>query len=488
MFNVYVSKKFTLFMLVSILATIVLVACGSDEPEVVEVTRVVVEEVASDPEIVEVTRVVEVEGETQTIIEVVTATPEPEAPAAPKPTGDLVLWGWAPQVFFDTGLVDEFNEEYPDINVEWINYGSGDTYQNLQLAIIAGEGGPDIVQIENSHLAQFVELGGLTDLTDQVEPYLDIMNEFKWETAEKDGKYFAMPWDSGPVVLFYRRDVLEQAGLPTDPESVSELVATWDDYYALCETIVAETGLDCFAQNKANNYGRLFIAMLWQQGLGLFNSAGEVTVDSQESIATLEKLGEFWDAELVSDELDWTDGWSAQMNSFDNPVATHVEAAWHGWMLKTWLASDTTGQWGVVPMPALEDGQTRSANSGGSTLAIVEESENKEAAWAFVEFMLGRERSQLLQLAAADFLPSLETTYNDPLFIEGDAFYAGQPVRKIYFEAAQVIPTADIYGPDYPLMEGHVATAVQQFATGAMTAEEALTEAAEAIRLETGMQ
>lgn len=481
-------KKLALLVLISALVAFTLVACGESEPEVVEVTRVVVEEVAGEPEVIEVTRVVEVEGETQTITEVVTATPEPEAPAAPKPAGDLVMWGWAPQVFYDTGLVDEFTAEYPDINVEWINYGSGDTYQNLQLAMIAGEGGPDIVQIENSHLGQFVDLGGLADISANVEPYIDVMNDFKWETAEKDGKYYAMPWDSGPVVLFYRRDVLEQAGLPTDPESVSDLVATWDDYFAMCETIVAETGLDCFAQNKANNYGRLFIAMLWQQGLGFFNENGEVTVDSPEAIATLEKLGEFWEADLVSDELDWTDGWSAQMNSFDNPVATHVEAAWHGWMLKTWLASDTTGEWGVVPMPALEDGQTRSANSGGSTLAILDTSENKEAAWAFVEFMLGRERSQLLQLAAADFLPSLETTYDDPLFIEGDAFYAQQPVRKVYYEAAQVIPQANIYGSDYPLMEGHVATAVQQFATGAMTAEEALGEAAAAIRLETGMQ
>ncbi len=488
MFNVYVSKKFTLFMLVSILATIVLVACGSDEPEVVEVTRVVVEEVASDPEIVEVTRVVEVEGETQTIIEVVTATPEPEAPAAPKPTGDLVLWGWAPSVFYDTGLIDEFAEEYPDINIEWINYGAGDTYQNLQLALIAGDGGPDLVQVENSHLAQFVELGGLADMTAQVEPYHDIMNEFKWDAAEKDGKYYAMPWDSGPVVLFYRRDVLEQAGLASDPESVSDLVATWDDYYAMCETIVSETGFDCFAQNKANNYGRLFIAMLWQQGISLYNDAGEVTVDSPEAIATLNKLGEFWDADLVSDELDWSDGWSAQMNSFDNPVATHVEAAWHGNFLKTWLASDTAGQWGVVPMPALESGQTRSANSGGSTLAILEESENKEAAWAFVEFMLGRNRSQLLQLAAYDFFPALETTYNDPLFVEGDAFYGGQSVRQVFYEAALEIPQVDIYGPNYNLMEGHIGTAVQNYAVGNMTAEEALQEAANAIRLETGME
>ena len=70
-------KKLALLVLISALVAFTLVACGESEPEVVEVTRVVVEEVAGEPEVIEVTRVVEVEGETQTITEVVTATPEP---------------------------------------------------------------------------------------------------------------------------------------------------------------------------------------------------------------------------------------------------------------------------------------------------------------------------------------------------------------------------------------------------------------------------
>ena len=37
-------------------------------------------------------------------------------------------------------------------------------------------------------------------------------------------------------------------------------------------------------------------------------------------------------------------------------------------------------------------------------------------------------------------------------------------------------------------MNGHVATAIQRYATDELSAQEALTEAAEAIRLETDMQ
>jgi ABC-type glycerol-3-phosphate transport system substrate-binding protein len=146
---------------------------------------------------------------------------------------------------------------------------------------------------------------------------------------------------------------------------------------------------------------------LWQQGLGYYNENGEVTVDSPENVATLEKLGEFWDAGVVSDQLEWTDGWYAELNSLDAPVGTIVEASWLGVFLKTWIAGDTAGRWGIVRMPSMQEGQVRAANDGGSTLVITEESQDKEAAWAFVDFMLGRDNSQLKMFAYSDFLPSL---------------------------------------------------------------------------------
>ncbi len=411
-----------------------------------------------------------------------------EVPAATaKPTGKIVLWGWSFDVFQTPGLIDAFKEEYPGIDVEVVTYKSGDTYQNLQLAITAGQGAPDVVQLENSHLAQFVKLGGLADISDKVTPYLDKENKFKWTDAEKDGKYYAMPWDSGPVVLYYRRDVFKAAGLSDDPKQVDQMVSTWDGYLDVCKTILEKTGKNCFSLSKANNDARLYEIALWQQGLGYYDTSGKVTVDSPENVATLEKLGEFWKAGVTSEEQAWTDPWYAELSSKDKSVATIVEASWLGVFLKSWIAGDTSGLWGVARMPVFKDGEVRAANDGGSTLAITAQSQNKEAAWAFIEFMLGREDNVLKSFAYSDFMPALETTYNSPIFGEVDYFFGGQPARQIYLETAQIIPTAHIYGPDYSLMNGHVATAIQKYATGEISAANALKEAADAIRRETGM-
>jgi lactose/L-arabinose transport system substrate-binding protein len=419
---------------------------------------------------------------------VVTPTPAPKATDVPKPKGKITLWGWSYDVMQSTGLIDQFKKEYPDIQVEVVTYKAGDTYQNLQLALTSGQGAPDVVQIENSHLAGFVDLGGLTDLTDRVKPYLDKMNAYKWVDAQKDGKYYAMPWDSGPVVMYYRRDVFEKAGLATEPISVTAMVSTWDGYLSTCKTIKEKTGLNCFANSKANNDARLYEIALWQQGLGYYDKDGKITVDSPENIATLEKLGEFWTAGVTSEEVPWTDGWYAELQSPDKPVASIVEASWLGVFLKTWIAGDTAGKWGVALMPAMKDGQPRAANDGGSTLAIPDQSKNKDAAWAFIEFMLGNKDSQLKQFAYSDFLPALETTYNDALFIEPDSFFKGQVTRKVYLDVAKQIPTGYVYGPKYLQMNGYVMTAIQKYATGAMTAADALKEAATTIRQQTGMK
>src|SRR5215211_4531557 len=94
---------------------------------------------------------------------------------AAKPTGKVTLWMWkaAHDTLLNSGVLDEFKKEYPDVEVEEVEYAPADVYQKLPLALQAGTGAPDISLVENSHLAQIVSLGGLTDMTQWVTPYID---------------------------------------------------------------------------------------------------------------------------------------------------------------------------------------------------------------------------------------------------------------------------------------------------------------------------
>lgn len=421
------------------------------------------------------------------------AAEEPTAvkPAAEKPTekpsGHIVVWGWQ-SALVDTieasGVLADFKAEYPDIQVEFMITDPADVYTNLPLAITAGQGLPDVALVENSHLAQFVHMGrgaGLMDLTERVSPYIDKMNDYKWIDCTLDGKYYCMPWDSGPVVMYYRRDVFEAAGLPSEPDEVTAAIATWDEYYTACQTIKEKTGAYCFAQNKANNYGRLYETVLWEQGLGYYDlDTGEVTVANPENVVTLETLGKFWDAGLTSDNLEWTDPWYQELGIVaveDHPIASIVEAAWMEVFLKGWIAPGTAGLWGVAEMPSVKAGGPRTANNGGSVLVIPAQAANPEAAWAFVEFCLGREESQLKLFEVSGFIPSLESTYDNELFKAPNEFFAGQNTFGIYAVVVERIPSVGIYGPNYDMMNAAVSNAIQRYAAGELSAEEALQNA-----------
>lgn len=398
----------------------------------------------------------------------------------------------ANQDIFAATTLDGFMAEYPDIEIEWVNYAPDEVANQVALAIMGGTGAPDLAVTEHRSITQLVELGGLADLTDLVTPYLEDINPTFLEYCTKDGRIYCVPWDIGPVVTFYRRDIFEAAGLPSDPESVSELVGTWDEYLNTCVTIKEETGLDCFVMNKANNYGDLLFNMLWSRGLGFYNENNEVTIDSPEVIESLEKLGQFWEADVVSDALEWTDQWYAELNAdMDNPdvqpVASIVIASWMGSFLKSWIAPDQSGNWGVALMPAWEEGGTRAANQGGSNFFIPEDSTNPEAAWAFIEYMILRPEVHVEHFTVSDYFPAIESTYDFPIFAEADPYFGDQATRALYAEVAQEIPFGYIYGEFAVTMSGATSTAIQNFALGNMSAEQALSEAADAVRLETDL-
>src|SRR5262249_41210646 len=112
------------------------------------------------------------------------------AQAQDKPKGEITVWAWKPVWDGITAakLLDGFAAKYPDIKVNQVVYGTGDVYQKLQVAFSAGTGAPDVVLLEDSHIGQFVDLGGLSDMTSLVKPYTDKIVPYKFEQITKDSK------------------------------------------------------------------------------------------------------------------------------------------------------------------------------------------------------------------------------------------------------------------------------------------------------------
>ena len=121
--------------------------------------------------------------------------------------------------------------------------------------------------------------------------------------------------------------------------------------------------------------------------------------------------------------------WPLALGMVNNAVMQFVDRAY--------LAHDSIGALeAVLPagMPA--------TNWGGSFLVIPEQSKNKEAAWAFVEYMLCTSEAQNTMFKAVDYFPAYEPAWEaaPELYVDGDPYFGGQAPNSIATKIAAEVP------------------------------------------------
>ncbi len=377
--------------------------------------------------------------------------------------------GW----LVDAGLLDDFKNKYPGIQLNELGE-VGDVYHLTPSELTRA----CVVEVQTQQMPELIESGMLADITGKVAPYTDQLYPSMLKVNQKDGKIYAMPGFFGPLVFFYRRDVLKEAGLSDRPEDVEAAAATWDSFFEMCKTIKDKTGRSCLG----NDAYSLYQMVLWQQGLGYTDQDGKLTVDSPQNIATLEELGKFWKSAYI------VQGPDEKVFDKNPPISGFLGGSGvSGWMKR----SNTSGLWGVARIPAMAAGQARaSIEPWGISLAIPEACDQKEAAWTFIQFMYGRQDSALrlmdVLMDNSLWTPGLKIDENNPQVTAADPFFGGQAVNSVYLDVAKDVPAANIYGPDYALMVDILYPAVSKYARGTISAADALKEAADQIRKKIG--
>jgi multiple sugar transport system substrate-binding protein len=409
---------------------------------------------------------------TQEVEKQVLVTPTP-APEAPKPIGELTIWGWPASDKAFESIIAGFNEEYPDIKVTWemIPGMAGGTRDALSTALAAGEGAPDISLIEINDIDRFVLQGGLADLLQEpynAGRYQDDFVAYKWEQAmTPDGRLLAFPWDIGPASLFYRRDVFEKAGLASDPESVAKLLSTWEGFI--------ETGQQ--VNDPANNVfwmdNASLIPYIYYAHKNFFDEDYNVAINNPKTLQVLEYAKQARELGLDAKSTQWTEEWYSMLGN--GQIATVIAGCWFGGFLKSWIDPQGAGHWGVVPIP--EDPQQ---NWGGSFLAITEQSQNKEAAWAFIEYAMATAQAQNQMFVGVDYFPAYMPAWDNPLYQEADFYFGGQKTRELWTQVA-TSPGKIVTTPMDSAAEQAFKSEVARMLDQGLDPEETLTAAEQAI-------
>ncbi|TFD94146.1 extracellular solute-binding protein [Cryobacterium lactosi] len=345
----------------------------------------------------------------------------------------LTFWTWVPDIENEVAL---FEAKYPAIDVTVENVGQGlPHYQKLRSAIEAGEGAPDVTQIEYQYIPSFVLNNSLLDLTaygadDLSSDYVD----WAWNQVSPDEEVWAIPQDVGPMGNLYREDILTAAGITEPP-------ATWDDYAAAAKTVKDTTG--SYISNVGATQAGQMIGFLWQAGVKPFGYDGSETVSIDVNSDEAKKVADYWtdliQQDLISTDVDFQDQWYQGLAS--GKYAGWLTAAW-GPIFLQGTAEATTGLWRAAPLPQWNAGDEVSGNWGGSSDAVLASSENKIAAYELAKFINNDEESAM-RLATEQFLfPPQVSVLEDPAFVDQESeFYGGQKVNELFAEISQTVDT-----------------------------------------------
>ncbi len=398
-------------------------------------------------------------------------------------SGEVTVWSWNVAASSLEAVAAPFMEQNPGVTVTVEDIGN-DQVRDRMLASCAAGGAdlPDIVTVENHESeifwSQFPDC--FTDLRTlgYDEALQSQFPDFKRAELEPGGVPYAMPWDSGPVAMFYRRDFYEAAGV--DPATIQ----TWDDFIAAGQAIQEANPGVVMTQADLNGDTEWFRMVSNEQGCGYFsNDAATITVNGPGCVAALDVIKRVYDAGLMTAAT-----WDEKIQSNNGgTVATQMFGAWYEGTIRSTAPEDQAGQWGVYPMPSVTADGARAANLGGSALAIPNASENKEAAFAFLQYALGTNEGQVTMLKEYGLVPSLLTAVEDPYVAEPAAFWGGQAVwQDILATLPKVNPSRGT--PFFGDADAVVRTVQTGYLNGDYeSAQAALDDAASQIELVTGL-
>jgi lactose/L-arabinose transport system substrate-binding protein len=352
-------------------------------------------------------------------------------------SGEITIWSWNVAASSLKATIEGFNKQFPDVKVTVQDLGNQPTYdKSIAGCAAGGEGLPDIVTIENGEAENywsqfpdcFVDLHTLGYTAEDQAKFPD----FKRTELEVEGKAYAMPWDSGPVAMFYRRDFYKKAGV--DPSSIK----TWDDFIAAGKKIQAANPDVTMTNADFNGDSEFFRMISNEQGCAYFAADGQsITVNQPGCVASMTKIKEMKDAGIIS-SADWS---TKITNNTAGTVASQMYGGWYEGTIRT-ESPDGSGKWGVYLMPSLTADGPRAANLGGSSLAITSVSSNKEAAYAYLKYSLATNEGQIAMLKGFGLVPSLISALNDPYVSEGQPYWGGQAVWKdILGTLPKVVPS-----------------------------------------------
>ena len=359
----------------------------------------------------------------------------------------LEMWMFSPEhrVMYESTVVERWRNdpERPNVNIHV--FGIPALQQRMMGGFFSGVKTADVLEVERQMIGPVfagpLDAVGFVDLTDWLDEtgVRDKINPPAFSPWTSRGRVFGLPHDVHPVMLGYRADLVEAAGIDVGQ------IKTWDDFRRVMAPLMADNDGD----GKPDRYllamwptQREKIEILLLQGGGrMFDAKGIPTLDEPRN------------AEIMAEVVSWClgpDMFTADVGDFSNSSNNQkiegyaVAYFMPDWMCRIWKEQipQLGGKVKVMPLPAFADDPDQRHTSvwGGSMLGIPKTTGREDEALAFAAELYLSKDLALKLYSESDIVTPIVEHWSEPIFDEPDPYFMGQAKGRMYINLAPDVP------------------------------------------------
>ena len=312
-------------------------------------------------------------------------------------------------------LIDAFQVAEPSVTVEFIETSDRDDLIARLSTAFAGGAPPDLFLMNYRFYGQFAVKGVLESL----QPYLDSSDVFRadefyaqaMEAFQVDGEQICMPQNISSLVVYYNKDLFDEAGL-----SYPEEGWTWADFLRMAKALTVDVDGDGVTDRYGVGMDPEVIRLapfIWSSGAELVDDETDPTRFAVDTPTAIQAMQDFFDLHSVhgvapgDEQLESEDTETRFLNGTLGMVFSSRRDT-------PSFRTITDFGWDVAALPR------RGQPAGilhSDAYCLTTASENKDTAWRFVEFALGPEGAPIVA-ASGRTVPSLIEVANSDAFLD----------------------------------------------------------------------
>lgn len=288
-------------------------------------------------------------------------------------------------------IIQAFQAEYPHITIEVIAAPFDNYFTMLQADFVAGEP-PDVLELNYENFVAYAANDVLLDVSEYLDPttpyYPGALSAFQYQ-----GMQMALPETFSTVVLYYNKDLFDQAGAayPT-PDW------TWDDALAAAQQIRA---LD------SDIWGIYAPIQFWefykraaQNGCSFFNEdMTESTINAPECVEALDVMMGLIESDVMPDPAEQAG--ISDIEMFQNGSVGMVVLGI--WMFPAY--AELPFEWDIELEPGISQKAYHFFSNG---VAIAKDTEHPEEAALWAQFLTASETAATVRVESDWELPALD--------------------------------------------------------------------------------